>query len=99
MWAMAARARFTSACAAHVESALRLPIRILPAFRANLRRSTKTDTERTLEYGLVMAETDTAPQNAQPPRNRDADKEVFTQVEKWMALIREIARDPSGANR
>jgi hypothetical protein len=40
-----------------------------------------------------MSKAITPPQKPQSTRIGPADKEVFAQVEKWMAVIREISRD------
>lgn len=40
-----------------------------------------------------MPETSPASPKAKSPRSGPADKEAFAQVEKWMAIIREVARD------
>lgn len=40
-----------------------------------------------------MADTITVQQQAEPRRSGPADQDVFTQVEKWLAVIRELARD------
>jgi hypothetical protein len=40
-----------------------------------------------------MSETITVQQQAEPRRSDPADQDVFTQVEKWLAVIRELARD------
>ena len=40
-----------------------------------------------------MSETITVPQQAEPRWSGPADLDVFMQVEKWLAVIRELARD------
>jgi hypothetical protein len=40
-----------------------------------------------------MSEAVTPPQKPQSTRSGSADKEVFAQVERWMAVIREISHD------
>jgi hypothetical protein len=40
-----------------------------------------------------MSESVTQPSKPQSTRSGSADKEAFAQVEKWMAVIREISRD------
>lgn len=40
-----------------------------------------------------MSDTITVPQLAEPRRSGPADQDVFMQVEKWLAVIRELARD------
>jgi hypothetical protein len=40
-----------------------------------------------------MSEVVTPPSKPQSTRIGSADKEAFAQVEKWMAVIREISRD------
>ena len=41
-----------------------------------------------------MSDTITVPQQAEPRRSGPADQDVFMQVEKWLAVIRELAREP-----
>lgn len=40
-----------------------------------------------------MSNTVTAPPKAEPRRSGPAEQEAFAQVEKWLAVIRELARD------
>jgi hypothetical protein len=40
----------------------------------------------------VSAPPRAAPPRAQPTRSGSADKDVFAQIEKWMAIIREFSR-------
>jgi hypothetical protein len=39
-----------------------------------------------------MAETVSVPPRVQPTRSGSADEDVFAQIEKWMAIIREFSR-------
>jgi hypothetical protein len=41
----------------------------------------------------AMSESVTMPPKSQSTRSGSADKEAFAQVEKWMAVIREISRE------
>jgi hypothetical protein len=38
-----------------------------------------------------------APQKLESQQAGDADREAFARVEKWLAVIRELAREPSKA--
>ena len=40
-----------------------------------------------------MSDTITVQQEAEPRRSGPTDQDVFMQVEKWLAIIRELARD------
>jgi hypothetical protein len=40
-----------------------------------------------------MSETIVAPPKPKSPRTGGVDKDAFAQVEKWMALIREVNRE------
>jgi hypothetical protein len=40
-----------------------------------------------------MSKINTAPPQRESTRNARADKDAFAQVEKWMAIIREIRQD------
>jgi len=41
----------------------------------------------------LMSETVTAPPRPKSARSGCADKAAFAQIEKWMALIREVSRE------
>ncbi len=41
----------------------------------------------------LMSETITAPPKPQSTRSGPADKDAFAQVEKWMAIIREVSQE------
>jgi hypothetical protein len=45
-----------------------------------------------------MSESLTATPKPKPTRSGSADKEAMAEVEKWMALIREINREQAKAN-
>ena len=42
-----------------------------------------------------MSETLTVPPKAEPRRTGFADQDAFAQVEKWLAVIRELASEPA----
>ena len=40
-----------------------------------------------------MSEPTTAPPQAKTPRNARADEDAFAQVDKWLAIIREVRQE------
>ncbi|MGA8816711.1 MAG: hypothetical protein WB624_05425 [Xanthobacteraceae bacterium] len=42
-----------------------------------------------------MSDTATVPPKAEPQQSGPANQDAFAQVEKWLAIIRELAREPA----
>jgi hypothetical protein len=81
----AGRARFTCACGVSGKQALTLPIAksdVVPLYRR----------KKVFFAGEVQAMSETS--NATPPRpDETPDRQAIAQVEKWMAIIREISHE------
>ena len=43
----------------------------------------------------IMSDTATVPPKAEPQQSGPANQDAFAQVEKWLAIIRELAREPA----
>lgn len=101
MSAMAGRARFTCACGAPARARLlTLTIR-----NSNAAQDAQELAKFVCDNGIrdwiaeferrMMPETLAAPTKPSAPRGNAADMRVLAQVEKWMAVIREIKQQPA----
>ena len=89
---MAGRARFTCA---YGDPARCGELRLTFGNSDDLQVIARVICEKVVPQGrkAIMSDTITVPQQAQPRRSGPADQDVFMQVEKWLAVIRELARD------
>jgi|HubBroStandDraft_2_1064218.scaffolds.fasta_scaffold1181811_2 hypothetical protein len=91
----AGRARFTFACAARANPFLNLNVRNISPETKNGHQNRRKSLPR-LER--VMSETSADTQaKSHAARGDAADQRAFAQVEKWMAIIREISRERQGS--